>query len=101
MKRDDKDAPDQRSDPGADIIPPPPGTRAWGSRRKAAVVLSIREGLISREEAYAAYSLSPEELAAWEAAFDRGGHKALTNKAAPLRAAPTQTARGPRADSTQ
>ena len=57
------------------------------------MVLCIRSGLISREEAYAAYSLSPEELAAWEAAFDRGGYKALTNKAAPSRAAIARTDR--------
>jgi hypothetical protein len=57
---------------------------AWGSRRKAAVVLGIRSGLITREEAYNRYMLSPEEeLASWETAFDRGGHSALMNKAAP------------------
>jgi len=59
-----EDAPNHRSDPGADTSPPPPGTRTWGSRKKAAVILCIRSGLITREEAYAAYSLSPEELAA-------------------------------------
>jgi hypothetical protein len=78
--------PGQRSDPGEDIIDlPPPGTRTWGSRKKAAVVLGIRSGLITREEAYELYSLSPEELDVWEAAFDRGGYSALTNKAAPPR----------------
>ena len=57
-------APTKRSDPGPHTVPPPPGTRTWGSRKKAAVILCIRSGLITREEAYAAYSLSPEELAA-------------------------------------
>jgi hypothetical protein len=68
------------------IVLPPPGTRNWGSRIKAAVVLGIRNHLITREEAYAAYSLSPEELTAWEAAFDRGGQRALSNRAASQRA---------------
>ena len=72
----------QESNLGDEIELPPPGTRAWGSRRKAAVVLGIRNRLITREEAYEVYSLSPEELDAWEAAFDRGGHRALSIKGA-------------------
>jgi hypothetical protein len=59
---------------------PPPGTTHWGSRRKAAVVLAIREGLITREEAYEMNRLTPEELASWEEAFDRGGLTALMLK---------------------
>jgi hypothetical protein len=50
---------------------PPANTNRWVARRKAAVILAIRAGVISREEAYERYALSPEELAAWEAAFDR------------------------------
>jgi len=65
---------------------PPPGTNHWGSRKKASVVLAIRSGLICREDACRDYLLSLEELAAWEAAFDRGGHRALTNKVAVPRA---------------
>jgi hypothetical protein len=34
-----------------------------------------------RAAAYEMYMLSPEELASWEAAFDRGGYRALLNKA--------------------
>ena len=59
---------------------PAPGTKAWGTRRKAAVVLGIRKGLITREQAYEMYRLSPEELASWEEAFRFGGHRALTGK---------------------
>lgn len=59
---------------------PPPGTTHWGSRRKAAVILGIRKGLITRGEAYEMYRLSPEELASWEEAFDRGGYRALSIK---------------------
>lgn len=42
--------------------------------------MGIREGLITREEAYEMYQLSPEELASWEEAFERGGYRALTLK---------------------
>jgi hypothetical protein len=42
-------------------------------RRKAAVVAAMRAGVISREEACERYALSPEEFAAWEAAFDQHG----------------------------
>jgi hypothetical protein len=52
-------------------------TKRWVSRRKAAVVAAVRAGVIGREEAYERYALSPEELAAWEAAFDRHGIQGL------------------------
>jgi hypothetical protein len=61
-------------------IPPPSGTR-WGSRRKAAVVLGLRAGVLTREEAFERYRLSAEELASWEAAFEKGGLQALSRKA--------------------
>jgi hypothetical protein len=48
---------------------------------KAAVVKAIRAGLITREQAYDDYLLSPEELAVWETAFDQGGHTNITGKA--------------------
>ena len=57
---------------------PRPGTRLWGSRKKAAVVNGIRAGLITRDEAYLWYRLSPEELGAWEQAFDQGGGSAFS-----------------------
>jgi hypothetical protein len=52
---------------------PPTVTTRWSARRKAAVVLAARSGIISREEAYRRYLLSPEELAACEAALDQNG----------------------------
>jgi hypothetical protein len=52
---------------------PPANTKRWVSRRKAAVVLAMRAGVVSREDAYKRYALSPEELAAWDMAFDRHG----------------------------
>jgi hypothetical protein len=54
------------------LLPPTVATR-WSARRKAAVVFAARSGNISREEAYRRYLLSPEELAAWEAALDQNG----------------------------
>ncbi len=52
---------------------PPADTKRWSSRRKAAVVVATRSGVITREEACRRYLLSEEELAAWESAFDRSG----------------------------
>jgi hypothetical protein len=53
--------------------PPAPGTLRWGAAQKAAVIISIQSGVLSREEALARYMLSREELASWEQAFDRKG----------------------------
>ena len=63
-----------------EVILPQSGTRRWGARKKAAVVMAIRAGLLAREEAVQRYCLSVEELAFWEAAFDQGGTRALTQK---------------------
>jgi hypothetical protein len=52
---------------------PPPETQRWSCRRKAAVVVAIRAGLLSPQEACDRYMLSLEELAAWEAALDQNG----------------------------
>jgi hypothetical protein len=52
---------------------PPADTMRWSSRRKAAVVVATRIGLISREDACSRYMLSEEELVGWENAFDKRG----------------------------
>lgn len=52
---------------------PPPDTKRWSSRRKAAVVIATRTGILSRMEACQRYMLSDQELADWEGAFDRRG----------------------------
>jgi len=57
----------------ANLVLPSPDTKRWSSRRKAAVVVATRTGVITREEACQRYLLSEEELAAWESAFDRSG----------------------------
>jgi uncharacterized protein DUF1153 len=60
-----------------DLVLPPPDTIRWSSRRKAAVVVATRTGVITREEACRRYTLSEEELAGWETAFDRSGISGL------------------------
>jgi len=61
----------------ADLVLPPPETKRWSSRRKAAVLAAVRTGVITREEACQRYLLSEEELASWEVAFDRAGIRGL------------------------
>ena len=36
---------------------PPAETRRWSSRRKAAIVIAIRAGVLNRQEAYERYTL--------------------------------------------
>ena len=60
---------------------PAADTKRWSSRRKAAVVVATRTGVISRAEACQRYMLSDEELAGWEAAFDRRGIPGLRSAA--------------------
>jgi len=64
-----------------DLVLPPPETKRWSSRRKAAILVAVRAGVITREEASRRYLLSKEELAGWEAAFDRAGIPGLLAKA--------------------
>ena len=52
---------------------PPAETQRWPCRRKAAVVVAIRAGVLRRQEACERYMLSLEELAAWEDALDKYG----------------------------
>src|SRR6516225_459419 len=57
----------------ADLVLPPRDTKRWSSRRKAAVLVAVRTGVMTREEARQRYLISEEELAGWEVAFDRAG----------------------------
>jgi hypothetical protein len=57
----------------ADLILPAADTKRWSSRRKAAVLVAIRTAALTRREACERYLISEEELALWEAAFDRNG----------------------------
>ncbi|WP_322889017.1 MULTISPECIES: DUF1153 domain-containing protein [unclassified Yoonia] len=52
-------------------------TSRWVASRKAAVVRAVTYGLISRAEAMETYTLSEEEIAAWETAVVTHGEAAL------------------------
>jgi Protein of unknown function (DUF1153) len=52
---------------------PPPNTRRWVVRRKAAVVAAVRAGKITVEEALRRYQLTEEEFLSWQRAFESHG----------------------------
>lgn len=70
---------------------PPADTKRWSSRRKAAVVVATRTGLITREDACKRYMLSEEELAGWENAFDKRGIPGLRSSTLLLYRDPPKT----------
>jgi len=45
----------------------------WTAWRKRAVVIGLRQGILTADEASRRYNLSREELAHWGDAFDRRG----------------------------
>ena len=52
---------------------PPPGFDHWVPRRKAEVVVAVRGGLLTMDEALERYNLTIEEYASWERAMMRFG----------------------------
>jgi len=56
---------------------PPPETKRWVIRRKAAVVTAVRRGVLSLEEACARYRLSVEEFTSWQRLIERHGMAGL------------------------
>jgi len=52
---------------------PPPNTRRWVVRRKAAVVAAVGAGKITMEEALRRYQLTEEEFLSWRRAFESHG----------------------------
>ncbi len=56
---------------------PPPNTRRWVARRKAAVVAAVRANVISLKEACDRYDLTVEEFRSWERAIDEHGVRGL------------------------
>jgi transposase-like protein len=52
---------------------PPPNTRRWVARRKAAVVAAVSSGMITVEDACRRYQMSEEEFFAWRRAFEHSG----------------------------
>ena len=63
--------------PKGDVITladlPSPLTTRWVMRRKAEVVLAVRGGLLSLEEACGRYRLTKEEFLGWQDAIERYG----------------------------
>jgi len=56
---------------------PPPTTRRWVARRKAAVVAAVGTGMISVEEACRRYHMTEEEFLTWQRAFATYGVEGL------------------------
>src|ERR1700734_699545 len=56
---------------------PPPGTKRWVPRRKAGVVVAVRGGLLSLQEACSRYSLTVDEFNSWQESEDQYGLRGL------------------------
>ena len=52
---------------------PAPGAKRWVIRRKAQVVMAVRGGLLSLEEACSRYMLSADEFLSWQASIEQHG----------------------------
>lgn len=52
---------------------PPADTKRWVIRKKAEVVVAVRGGLLTLEEACKKYRLSIDEFLSWQRAIDRHG----------------------------
>jgi len=59
---------------------PPVGTVRWTALQKIAVIRAVRDGVLTSAEVCARYLLSVEELAAWQADFERNGLSGLQQK---------------------
>jgi transposase-like protein len=67
---------------------PPRGITRWTAGHKAAVVNALRSGTLSVAELCERYLLSEEELADWQATFERSGVAGLHLKTRPRRRLP-------------
>jgi len=56
---------------------PPPDTKRWVVRRKAAVVAAVKNGAITLEEVCRRYNLSVEEFLSWQEMVDKHGVRGL------------------------
>lgn len=56
---------------------PVPGRTRWSAYRKAELVMAVKGGLLSLEDACERYDLSLEEYRAWENSFQRYGVSGL------------------------
>lgn len=94
LPRESNAAPQALGNGAADAGPrsldhlPPPNTKRWVIRRKAAVVGAVRAGLLTLEDACQRYHLSVEEFLSWQRLIERHGLPGL-------RATRLQDYRGP------
>ncbi len=56
---------------------PPPDTKRWVIKRKLAVVIAVKNGVITLEEVCRRYNLSVEEFLTWQEMNDRHGIQGL------------------------
>jgi hypothetical protein len=56
---------------------PPPDTKRWVVRRKAAVVSAVKNGAITLEEVCGRYNLSIEEFLTWQEMIEKHGVRGL------------------------
>jgi len=56
---------------------PPPNTRRWVVRRKAADVVAVKSGMITIQQACEVYQLTEEEFLSWKHAFETHGFPGL------------------------
>ena len=56
---------------------PPPDTKRWVIKRKLAVVIAVKNGVITLEEVCRRYNLSVEEFLTWQAMIDKHGVRGL------------------------
>ena len=82
---------------GAPLTPsdlPPRDTR-WVARRKAIIVIAVRNGMLSFDDACTRYGLSAGEYREWENAYDRSGVRGLRVSQPLRRAAGLRDIRNP------
>lgn len=78
-------------------ILPPPGTKRWVIRRKAAVVDAVRKGTLSLDDACRNYNLSKEEFNSWQRLIERHGPRGLrATRLKEYREIPAPIATGPK-----
>ena len=70
--QDEDTAPVAMLDGGFDDLPPPE-TKRWVIRRKAAVVAAVARGRLTLEDACARYRLSIEEFKSWQRLIELHG----------------------------
>ena len=56
---------------------PPPNTKRWVIRRKAAVVAAVKNGVITLDDVCWLYDISAEEFLIWQEMVDKHGIRGL------------------------